>query len=307
MGSFQFNFQHYLTVKRSVDDRALNRHVWDSLVDYIARTPHRPLKLLEVGAGIGTMIQRVWEWGLVENAIYTALDLDLASLRYAQRALENWAQRNQIPFEKQAGCLHFQQGRRSLRVDFLTADAFAPGQSPLRSGIFDGVIVHAVMDLVNLEEGLSMLASYVRPGGWLYLTLNFDGLTQFLPPLNPNLDAQIITLYHQSMDERRFHGLPTGGSATGRALLILGPALGLDLVAVGASDWVVSPRRGEYQSEEADFLRSILHFVEDSLSRQALISPSALADWLATRREQVSRCELVFIAHQLDFLFCVSK
>lgn len=65
------------------------------------------------------------------------------------------------------------------------------------------------MDLVNPEAGLSALMSYVRPGGWLYLTLNFDGSTQFLPPLTPDLDAQIIALYHQSMDERRFHGLPT--------------------------------------------------------------------------------------------------
>lgn len=307
MNSFQFNFQRYLETKRSVDDRALNRYVWNALADHIARTPHRPLKLLEVGAGIGTMIQRAWEWGLVENAVYTALDLDLANLRYAQRALEKWAQRNRIQFQKQTGHYQFQQGQRSLRVEFLAADAFAPGQSPLRSGAFDGVIAHAVMDLVNPEAGLSALMSYVRPGGWLYLTLNFDGSTQFLPPLTPDLDAQIIALYHQSMDERRFHGLPTGGSATGRALLVLGPMLGLDLVAVGASDWVVSPRRGEYQPGEADFLRSILHFVEDSLGQQALIAPTALSDWLAIRREQISQHELVFIAHQLDFLFCVPE
>ncbi len=307
MDSFQFNFQRYLEAKRSVDDRALNRHVWDALAGHIAHTPHRPLKLLEVGAGIGTMIQRIWEWGLVENAAYTALDLDLANLRYAQQRLENWARQNRIPFEKQAGCHHLRQGQRFLKVEFLAADAFAPGQSPLRSGVFDGVIAHAVMDLVNLEAGLSKLVSYVRSGGWLYLTLNFDGLTQFLPPLPPDLDAQIIALYHQSMDGRRFHGLPTGGSITGRTLLVLGPALGLDLVAVGASDWVVSPRHGEYQPEEADFLRSILYFVEDSLSRQALISPTALADWLAIRREQISQHELIFIAHQLDFLFYVPE
>lgn len=305
MNSFQFNFQHYLETKRHVDDRALNRHVWDTLADRVARTPHRLLKLLEVGAGIGTMIQRVWEWGLVENAVYTALDLDLANLCYAQQALEKWAQRNHIRFQKHAGHYYFQQEQRSLRLEFLAADAFAPGQSPLRSGVFDGVIAHAVMDLVNLEVGLSALISYVRPGGWLYLTLNFDGLTQFLPPLTPDLDAQIIALYHQSMDERCFHGLPTGGSATGQALLVLGPMLGLDLIAVGASDWVVSPRRGEYQPGEADFLHCILHFVENSLSRQALIAPTALADWLAIRREQIFRGELVFIAHQLDVLFRV--
>jgi SAM-dependent methyltransferase len=305
MDSFEFNFQHYLEVKRSVDDLALNRQVWNVLVNHTRRTAHLPLKLLEVGAGIGTMIQRAWEWGLVDNAIYTALDLDSANLFYAQGALVRWAHQNRTHLEKKARRYHLQKGQRSLWVEFLAADAFAPGQSPFQRGVFDGIIAHAVMDLVNLEAGLSTLITYVRPGGWLYLTLNFDGLTQFLPHLTPDLDAQIIALYHQSMDERRFHGLPTGGSTTGRALFVLGPALGLDLMAVGASDWVVSPRHGKYQPDEADFLRSILYFVEDSLSRQALISPTTLADWLAIRKEQIAHCELVFIAHQLDFLFRV--
>ncbi|MDT8899105.1 hypothetical protein QYE77_12600 [Thermanaerothrix sp. 4228-RoL] len=112
MDAFEFNFQHYLEVKRSVDDLALNRQVWNVLVNHTRRTAHLPLKLLEVGAGIGTMIQRAWEWGLVDNAIYTALDLDPANLFYAQSALVRWAHQNRTHLEKKAGRYHLQKGQR---------------------------------------------------------------------------------------------------------------------------------------------------------------------------------------------------
>ena len=61
-----FDFTRYLASKRTVDDRALNRQVWQTLADAVdgARPPDRPLRVLEVGAGIGTMVERCVEWGL---------------------------------------------------------------------------------------------------------------------------------------------------------------------------------------------------------------------------------------------------
>ena len=55
-----YSFARYLTAKKSVDDRALNRHVWQSLVAALPRaTPEQPLQILEVGAGLGTMVERL--------------------------------------------------------------------------------------------------------------------------------------------------------------------------------------------------------------------------------------------------------
>ncbi len=54
--------------------------------------------------------------------------------------------------------------------------------------------------------------------------------------------------------------------------------------------------------ELGHFLEFILHFFEESLAGRPELDPKALAGWLKRRREQLKRAELVFAAHQLDFL-----
>lgn len=304
---FLFNFQRYLEAKRSVDDRALNRQVWATLSELLARFPRRPVRILEIGAGIGTMIPRVWEWGLIDQATYLALDIEADNLHYARKWLAHWAQQNGVMFDESTGSCFFQQGKRWLKLDLLVADAFIPSGLPFPHHQFDLLIAHAVLDLVNLEAGLATLVNCVHPGGWLYLTLNFDGLSLFLPPLSWELDDQVIALYHQSMDERLLHGLPTGGSTTGRALFATSSALGLEILAAGASDWVIFPQHNHYPAQEAYFLHCILHFIEESLAQQALLPTERLIKWLSARRAQIARGELIFIAHQFDFLFSVPK
>jgi len=58
-GSMEYSFPHYLLSKQSVDDRALNRIVLDSLR---ANLPGTPLRIIEVGAGIGSMLTRILRW-----------------------------------------------------------------------------------------------------------------------------------------------------------------------------------------------------------------------------------------------------
>ena len=55
-----YSLLRYLAAKRSVDDRALNWQVWQHLVAALPRaTPQQPLRILEVGAGIGSMVERL--------------------------------------------------------------------------------------------------------------------------------------------------------------------------------------------------------------------------------------------------------
>jgi hypothetical protein len=70
----------------------------------------------------------------------------------------------------------------------------------------------------------------------------------------------------------------------------------------GASDWVVHALNGKYPDEEAYFLNFILHFFEESLTGHAELDAGAFANWLKERRAQIERGELVYIAHQMDFL-----
>jgi hypothetical protein len=53
-------YARYLAAKTTVDDRALNRHV---LAELRRLMPAGAPKVLEVGAGLGTMVARLLEWG----------------------------------------------------------------------------------------------------------------------------------------------------------------------------------------------------------------------------------------------------
>ena len=58
----EFSFSRYLEAKKSVDDRSLNRNVWNKMASLLSDQPGgQPIKVFEVGAGIGTMLARMIE------------------------------------------------------------------------------------------------------------------------------------------------------------------------------------------------------------------------------------------------------
>ncbi len=259
-GEFKPDFQRYLSAKVTVDDRALNRRVWEELA---TRSPMNP-KILEVACGTGTMYARMHAWGLISGSA-TYLGIDMAPENV------NKASETGYPGEP----------------NFTCADLFdlQPDSS------YDLLISSAFLDLVSLDSALPHLIRILKPGGLAYFPINFDGLTYF-EPVHP-ADAHVLDAYHASMDDR-----PGGGhSQTGRRLFRALPAAGFEILSVGASDWMVFPSSGSYPGEEAYFLRHILHFFEKSCA-----GAPGLAGWLADRKAQIGRGELVYIAHQYDFL-----
>lgn len=287
-----YSFPHYLLAKQSVDDRALNKDVLAALK---ANLPERPLRITEVGGGIGTMLARLLRWELISRAEYTLVDKSSENICFARKWLPSWARENGL--EVKAGCpdeIEIIDGWRNVCVRLVHADVFdfvAGRPEPA-----DLLIAHALLDLLPLPESLPKLFALTRDLAWL--TLNFDGVSSLEPLVDPDLDARIERLYHASMDTR-----PGGGdSRSGRHLFgYLGQA-GAQILSAGASDWVAYPLDGRYPAEEAYFLQFILHFFEESLGNHPELGPAVLADWLAKRRQQVACGELVYIAHQMDFL-----
>ena len=160
----------------------------------------------------------------------------------------------------------------------------------------DLLIAHAFLDLLPMPAGLQKLLSLTKGLAWL--TINFDGLSTLQPTIEPVLDEKIEWLYHQTMDART-----TGGdSHTGRKLFEHLRTLNAEILAAGASDWVVYGQRGKYPADEKYFLKFILHFIESSLKDYAELGTVEFKNWLAQRHEQIERGELVYIAHQMDFL-----
>ena len=287
------DYARYLAAKTTVDDRALNRHV---LAELRRLMPASAPRILEVGAGLGTMVARLLDWGALGAGEYILLDADRQLLDSSRRWLSDWAAArglrcDPLPDGLQVGDLRVRLVHAELG-SYLEA---APG------GPADVLIANAVLDLVDVPAVLPGLLRLLIPGGVYWFTINYDGESVFAPG-HPH-DDQVMRAYHRDMDERVRYGRPGGESRTGRHLFHNLRAAGAPALAAGSSDWVVSAGPdGSYPGDEADFLRSILSTIQDALrSRQDWVDPADLAGWLAVRERQLAAGELVYIAHQLDF------
>ncbi len=296
----EYSFPRYLLSKQSVDDRALNPRVYAALHSSL---PYQsPLRITEVGAGIGTMFTRLIHWGLLDKADYTVVDETPENIDYAREWLPRQAREAGFEVEESGNSLRLYDASRDIRVHLLASDVFEFAQTqPPRAHL---LIANAFLDLLPLPESLTSLFSLVEPKGLAWLTINFDGVTIFEPQIDPALDAQIENLYHRSMDERLTGGQSSGDSRTGRHLFayLRQPGLGAEIIEAGSSDWVVYPHQGHYPADEAYFLHFILYFFERTLSGNPDLDPARFADWLAARRAQIEKGELIYIAHQMDFL-----
>lgn len=304
MSEIQYSFPRYLAAKTSVDDRALNRQVWDALASHLSATsPVRPLRVLEAGAGTGTMLERMVEWGLLGHACYTAVDSSLENREAAFQRLPRWAEAHGFRLTGLPGeGLIFEKPGSLIELDYAAQDLFDFAPRQLAGSKWDLLVAHAFLDLLDIPAALPVLFKLLKPGALFYFTLNFDGVTLFEPPIDPTFDELIERLYHCTMDERITAGRRSGDSRSGRHLFGHLRQAGAQILAAGASDWVVHPSPQGYPGDEAYFLHHIIHFIEGSLAGRPELDPAHFSSWAAKRHAQIERGELVYIAHQLDFL-----
>jgi SAM-dependent methyltransferase len=290
----------YLAVKKSIDDRALNRYVWAALRQALPQTTGAaPANILEIGAGIGTMLARLVDWGLLTGpATYLATDCDAGQIRFAQNYLSTWAeQRGHALFwtGDQRGRLRTATNEISLVFETVRAEALASRTNTL--GTFHLLIAHAVLDLIDLSATLPGLLAHLTQNGLAYCTCNFDGSTLFFPEYHGTDETEFLKRYHASMEARL-----TGASHTGRRLLTFLQRPGMELLAAGSSDWVIHPSNNGYSEDETFFLHSLIATVERELAGETGPAPSGLATWARTRHQQVEAGTVSFLARNLDFL-----
>lgn len=286
----------YLLAKRTVDDRALNRLVADAVRTGMDECPHRP-RVLELGAGVGTMVARVVDWQILKAADYVVLDSDLESLSFAREWLASWAAARGFQVESRADGMHVSGAGDvdiDLRIIHTELGAFLDEQ---RSDRFDLIVANAVLDLVDLPRAVPHVLSLLASRGIYWFSVNFDGETIFLP--ENAADAQILSVYHESMNQRTRVGMGGGDSRTGRKLFGVLRASGARIDKAGSSDWVVFAGADGYVSEERYFLEYILHTIQSTLSSRP-VAAEVVQRWMETRHAQLARGELVYIAHQLD-------
>jgi hypothetical protein len=295
--SMTSGYARYLAAKTTVDDRALNRHV---LAELRRLMPVGAPQVLEVGAGLGTMVARLMDWGVVGTCEYILLDADRPLLDDSRRWLRDWAAARGLRSDLRPDGL--QVGDLRVRLEHAELSRYLEAAHGAQGVPADALIANAVLDLVDVPAVLPGLLRLLVPGGIYWFTINYDGESIFEPG-HPH-DDQVMQAYHRDMDERVRYGRPAGDSRTGRRLFHHLRDAGAPVLAAGSSDWVVSAGPdGNYPGDEAYFLRSILSTIQNALrSRPDWVEPADLADWLAVRGRQLAAGELVYIAHQLDFV-----
>ena len=298
------DFIRYLAAKKGLDDRSLNRQVWESLVRAVrGRAGSAPLRVLEVGCGIGTMVERLLDWGLLIRAAYTGIDVEVELIRAAVERLHDYAAARQADLAVESGGARlFSTQAQDVRIAFEAIDLVDFLDREPGKPAWDLLVAHAFLDLIDLADTLPRLLSLLTPGGFFYFSLNFDGATILEPPIDPDLDALIATRYHHTMDTRHCGGKPSGSSCTGRRLLRHLKEAGARVGAAGSSDWVVFPGPDGYPGDEAYFLHFIIDTVAQALGEHPELERGRFLAWIAERHRQIEARELIYIAHQLDVM-----
>src|SRR5512143_3606853 len=101
----EYSFPRYLLAKQAIDDRALNREVLDALR---AQLPDRPVRVIEVGAGMGNMLARLISWDILKFADYVHVDSMAENIAFALEWIPRWA--------TQAGMCAERTGSNELRI-----------------------------------------------------------------------------------------------------------------------------------------------------------------------------------------------
>jgi len=273
----EYDFARYLSSKKTVDDRALNKDVWAQLRHHLPDSP----AILEIGAGIGTMVERLVDGGVVKNGRFTAIDNQSANIVSARQRLHHLPSDLSLELET---------------IDLFDFIAREEGRE------WDVLIAHAFLDLMDVAATLPPLLALLKRGGLCYFTINFDGVTTLEPAIDPAFDALVERLYHETMDTRVTNGRLSGDSRSGRHLFTLLRQNGVEIIAAGSSDWVVYAGGDGYVADEAYFLHFIIHTMHGALRDHPQLDAAIFEAWIAERHAQIERGELVYITHQMDFL-----
>lgn len=236
------DYVRYLKSKRTVDDRALNERVLRDAEQYVQGLhacwdQSCPLRIVEVGAGVGAMCCRLFLRGTFskfKRVEYLLIDFKsdaIVAARNSVRQLRSpstetstsgsseLAQRAEfyghvsnmtIDYHRRTSGAEDSGGEQDLSdvrlddcffVSFAICDALEYARSHVNR--FDIVIGAAVLDLWELTTSVPLLLSMLRADGLkvYYFPINFDGTTSLLPVTNEGVefDGNVEADFHRAM------------------------------------------------------------------------------------------------------------
>ncbi len=293
----------FLLAKRAIDERALNERIWASAMHQLDETPAgRAYRILELGAGVGGMLERILARTAVRQLVYTVVEPEATHIDALRVELCAFGEREGYRVDAMdAARLVLTRVDRRVEIQLAQEDVFAFLERPA-SEAYDLLVAQAFLDLFEIEPLMSLLVSAVVPGGGLYFPITFDGVSSWLPVIDAAFDDRVEHQYHRSMDARGAAMDRAPRSRTGRHVVYhLARRTAIAAVESGGSDWIVcAPFGGELQAGEAAFLHALLDGYERELTGQFEDESEQWRAWLTLRRRSIDTGGALFLAHHLD-------
>lgn len=255
----------YLEAKRALDDRSISRTV---LARLAAELPDEP-RVLELGAGTLTMVERLVEWGFISSGEWVAVDRDEAALAAGRRRLEARPDAEATADGLRIG---------AVDVETVCADAFAYAEETDRS--FDLVVGCAFFDLVDPGRALDALGD----APLVYAPITYDGRTTFEP--GHPADSVVLDRYRTHMESYRDGG-PDGANDLASALETV--------LADEPSPWVVEP---PYDDGEVVVTEHVIDTIEVAVGETGYDA----SEWAERRRTQLDAGTLRYEARNRDLV-----
>ena len=229
---------------------AYNLDVTNNLIDYLKDKNH--LECLDCCAGTGQDIIRMIEDGLIKDATIYAFDIKKDLIKTMPIVLKDWGTKrglncnlkidNSSDFE-----IRLSDKVRDVEVCGFVENLYNLSKYSRFIEHFDLVMGQAAIEHTNPNLAFPLFKSMLKSEGFLYFPLNYDGWFNFSPPLDPELDERILLLFNDLLNNQEFEGpenespIKCGDAYCGRNLPYRFKEYGFEILAFGASDWVVQP------------------------------------------------------------------
>jgi SAM-dependent methyltransferase len=285
----------FLAAKYALDERSLNPSVAGAWLRGLQEVPF--LECLDVGAGTGATVLRMLEWRNSRPWCLTLLECDRDLIEHARMAtLQRLTERGHRPVWR-GERLESEDGRFVVRFVAGELESYCP------QARFDAIVAHAVMDLVSLDAALARFARWLRPEGYLYAAINYDGATEFGPPYqDAAFESELVACYDASMEARKRNGESTGGARCGERLQALLPRYGFDIVCAGRSDWHIRPTGGRYPDRDEACLTVLIGLIAKEAMAADRFDAGAIARWREDRLRRIETRQLEMRVRNRDVL-----
>jgi hypothetical protein len=104
------------------------------------------------------------------------------------------------------------------------------------------------------------------------------------------------------MDIRSSENNQQGGSQCGRKLFSEIIRAGGQILECGSADWVIFPGESGYSPDEKYFVECLVKTALSAISESGDVAGREVELWASRKLDQLNSKELIFQAHQLDFL-----